>query len=70
MIAELRAPEARARSPIAKRIWETHESENFGLIMTSLCPSDRPSVRNPTMLMRSCLFGGKLHGERRLQQKC
>ena len=30
--------------------------------MTSLL-SVRPSVRNPTMLMRPCLFGGKLHGE-------
>ena len=35
--------------------------------MTSLLsvrtPYVRPSVRNPTMLMRPCLFGGKLHGE-------
>ena len=30
--------------------------------MTSFL-SIRPSVRNPTMLMRPCLFGGKLHGE-------
>ena len=29
--------------------------------MTPL-PSDRTSVRNPTMLMRPCLFGWKLHG--------
>ena len=42
-------------------------ARNFGLIMTSLLsvrtPYVHPSVRNPTMLMRLCLFGGKLHGE-------
>ena len=72
LIAELRAPAARARSPIAKRIWETHESEKFwfGYDVTSLHPTVRPSVSNPTMLMRSYLFGGKLRGEMRLQQKC
>ena len=61
LIAELRA-----RSPIAKKIWETHECEKFWF------PYDvtYPSVRRPTMLMRPCLFGGKLHGEMRLQQKC
>ena len=37
-------------------------AKNFGLVMTSLL-SVRPSVRNPIMLMRLCLFGGKLHGE-------
>ena len=37
-------------------------ARNFGLDMTSFL-SIRPSVRNPTMLMRPCLFGGKLHGE-------
>ena len=37
-------------------------AKNFGLVMTSLL-SVRLSVRNPTMLMRPCLFGGKLHGE-------
>ena len=37
-------------------------AKNFGLVMTSLL-SIRPSVRNVTMLMRLCLFGGKLHGE-------
>ena len=72
LIAELRAPEARARSPIAERIWETHESEKFwfGYDVTSLHPTVRPSVSNPTMLMRPYLFGGKLRGEMRLQQKC
>ena len=42
-------------------------AKNFGLVMTSLLsvhtPYVRPSVRNSTMLMRLCLFGGKLHGE-------
>ena len=38
--------------------------KNFALVMTSR-PSARPSVRNPTMLMRPCLFCGKM----RLQQK-
>ena len=28
-------------------------TKNFGLVMTSF-PSARPSVRNPTMLMRPC----------------
>ena len=35
---------------------------NFGLDMTSFL-SIPPSVRNSTMLMHLCLFGGKLHGE-------
>ena len=37
-------------------------ARDFGLDMTSFL-SIRPSVRNPTLLMRLCLFGGKLHGE-------
>ena len=39
IIAELRAPEARARSPIDKRFWYTHESEKFWLWR------HRPTVR-------------------------
>ena len=62
----------RARNPIAKKIWETHECEKFwfGYDVTFVGTFVRPSVRNPTMLMSPCLFGGKLHGEMRLQQKC
>ena len=55
--------ELRARSPIAKKIWETHECENFwlGCDVTFVGTFVRPSVRNPIMLMRPCLFGGKMH---------
>ena len=62
VIAEIHAPEARARSPIAKKIWETHKCEKFwfGYDVTSVHPTVRPSVRNPTMLTRPCLFGGKI----------
>ena len=65
VIPGIHAPEVRARSPIAKKIWETHECEKFwfGYDVTSVHPTVRPSVRNPTMLMHPCLFGGKLHGE-------
>ena len=43
----------------------TRECEKFwfGYDVISVHPTVRPSVRNPTMLMRPCLFGGKLHGE-------
>ena len=66
LIAELRA-----RSPVAKKkkIGKPMNAKNFGLVMTSwrhFCPS----VHNPTMPMRPCLFGVKLYGEMRLQQKC
>ena len=42
------APEARARSPIAKRIWETHESEKFwfGYDVTSVHPTVRTQSHN------------------------
>ena len=60
----MRRRPARARSPIAKRIWIPVNARNFGLVMTSLL-----SVRNPAMLMRPYLFGGKLHGEIRLRRK-
>ena len=40
----------------------------FGYDVISVHPCDRKSVRNPTMVIRPCLFGGKLHGEMRLQQ--
>ena len=51
-----------------KKFGKLINEKNFALVMTSR-PSARPSVRNPTMLMRPCLFCGKLHGEMRLQQK-
>ena len=43
----------------------TRECEKFwfGYDVISVHPTVRPSVRSPTMLMRPCLFGGKLHGE-------
>ena len=47
----------RARSPIAKKIWETHECEKFSFgydVTFVLLYTVRPSVRNPTMLMRPC----------------
>ena len=48
LIAELRAPKARARSPMAKRIWETHESEKFGFgyDVTSVHPTVRTQSHN------------------------
>ena len=39
VIAELRAPEALARSPIDKRFWYTHEREKFWLCRH--CPTVR-----------------------------
>ena len=48
MIAELRAPEARARSPKAKKIWETLECEKFwsGYVVTSVRPTVRTQSHN------------------------
>ena len=43
-------------------------ARNFGYDVTSVGPSIRTCVRNPTILMRPCLFGGKLHGEMRLRK--
>ena len=40
MVGSYILAELRARSPIAKKIWETINAKNFGLVMTS-----RPSIR-------------------------
>ena len=42
---------------------------NASYDVTSDRPYIRPSVRNPTMLMRSCLFGGELHRQLRLTKQ-
>ena len=65
-------PKARARNPIAKRIWLPVNAKKFwfGYDVTSVRPfvPPHPYVRNPTMLMRLCLFGGQLHGKMRLRK--
>ena len=58
-IAELR--EAAHGAPWVTKYGNAWMSEN--LVMTSL-----PSVRNLKMLMRPCLFGGKLHRQLRLRK--